>query len=85
MDDEHFTFFRYSDVPGMVGRVGTRFGQRGINISGAAVGREPPGYDGRRDDVAVMAITTDSPVPPEVVDEIVATDGFLSGRSVSLA
>ena len=84
MDDEHFTFFRYSDVPGMVGRVGSRFGERGINISGAAVGREPPGDDGRRDSVAVMAITTDSPVPAEVVDEIVATDGFLSGRAVSL-
>jgi len=85
MDDEHFAFFRYSDVPGMVGRVGSRFGERGINISGAAVGREPPGDDGRRDNVAVMAITTDSPVPPEVIEEIVATDGFLSGRAVSLA
>ena len=31
-----------------------------------------------------MAITTDAPVPREVLDEIVALDGFVDGRSVSL-
>jgi hypothetical protein len=31
-----------------------------------------------------MAITTDAPVPQAVVDEIVASDGFLEGRAVSL-
>ena len=37
------------------------FGEHGINISQAAVGREPPGEDGHRDNVAVMAVTTDAP------------------------
>jgi D-3-phosphoglycerate dehydrogenase / 2-oxoglutarate reductase len=32
------TIFRYADVPGMIGRVGTAFGRHGINISSAAVG-----------------------------------------------
>ena len=32
-----------------------------------------------------MAITTDAPVPDEVIDEIVGSDGFQSGRAVSLA
>ena len=32
-----------------------------------------------------MAITTDAPVPHEVIDEIVALDGFIAGRSVSLS
>jgi hypothetical protein len=31
-----------------------------------------------------MTITTDRPVPHEVVEEIVASDGFVAGRSVSL-
>ena len=84
LDDDHFALFRYSDLPGMVGRVGTCFGTHGINISQAAVGRQPPGEDGHRDNVAVMALTTDNPVPPAVIDEIVATDGFLAGRAVSL-
>jgi D-3-phosphoglycerate dehydrogenase / 2-oxoglutarate reductase len=84
MDDEHLAVFRYSDVPGMVGRVGTCFGTHGVNISAAAVGRQPPGEDGGRSDVAVMAITADVPVPDEVVQEIARSDGFLAGRAVNL-
>ena len=85
MDDGHLALFRYSDVPGMVGRVGTAFGAHGVNISSAAVGRQPPGEDGGAADVAVMAVTTDEPVPDAVIGEIVASDGFLAGRSISLA
>jgi D-3-phosphoglycerate dehydrogenase / 2-oxoglutarate reductase len=86
MDEGHLALFRYRDVPGMVGRVGTAFGEHGVNISAAAVGRQPPGEDGgRRSELAVMAVTTDAPIPQEVVDEIVASDGFITGRSVALA
>jgi D-3-phosphoglycerate dehydrogenase / 2-oxoglutarate reductase len=86
MDEGHLVLFHYQDVPGMVGRVGTAFGAHGVNISSAAVGREPPGYDEtRRGDLAVMAVTTDEPVPRAVIDEIVAMDGFIAGRSVALS
>ena len=37
------TVFRYADLPGMIGRVGTIFGSHGINISSAAVGHTPDG------------------------------------------
>jgi D-3-phosphoglycerate dehydrogenase len=83
-DEGHLALFRYSDVPGMVGRVGTVLGEHGINIVSAAVGRQPPGDDGGRPDVAVMAVTTDSPVPREVIAAIAASDGFIAGRSVAL-
>jgi D-3-phosphoglycerate dehydrogenase / 2-oxoglutarate reductase len=79
--DEHVAFFRYSDVPGMIGRVGSIFGKHGVNIVSAAVGRQP---DGEGAAYAAMAITTDVPVPQAVIDEIVASDGFLAGRAVSL-
>jgi D-3-phosphoglycerate dehydrogenase / 2-oxoglutarate reductase len=85
MDEGHLALFHYQDVPGMVGRVGTAFGRHGVNISAAAVGRQPPGYDARgRGELAVMAITTDTPIPRQVVDEIVASDGFIAGRTVAL-
>ena len=45
---------------------------------------QPPGADGHRDNVAVMAVTADNAVPQAVVDEIVASDGFVEGRAVSL-
>jgi D-3-phosphoglycerate dehydrogenase len=79
--EPHLAIFRYEDRPGMLGRVGTELGNRGINIISAAVGRreeEAPGGG------AVMLVTADSPVPQEVVDLIVAGDGFHAGRTISL-
>ena len=78
--DDHLVLFRYSDVPGMIGRVGTVFGDRGVNIAQMAVGR--PAKDG--EGLAVMILTTDEPAPHELVDEITAIDGFVGGRAVSL-
>jgi D-3-phosphoglycerate dehydrogenase len=82
--EDDMALFRYRDVPGMIGRVGTAFGAQGLNIVSAAVGRQPDEEDGGDDGTAVMAITTDAPIPQAVVDEIVAGDGFVAGRAVSL-
>ena len=96
------TIFRYADVPGMIGRVGTIFGRHGVNISSAAVGHTPDGAragagagpaedgaqtgdgDARGGRLAAMVVTTDVLVPPQVVDEIVASEGFFGGWSVPL-
>jgi D-3-phosphoglycerate dehydrogenase len=83
------TIFRYQDLPGMIGRVGTIFGGHGINISSAAVGHTPNGQaaedgpDGAQR-LAAMVVTTDAAVPAEVVDEIVASEGFVDGWAVVL-
>jgi D-3-phosphoglycerate dehydrogenase len=79
---DHLALFRYRDVPGMIGRVGTAFGQHGVNIDSAAVGHVPEG-DGDAG-LAVMVVTTEGPIPQAVVDELVATDGFVGGRAVTL-
>jgi D-3-phosphoglycerate dehydrogenase / 2-oxoglutarate reductase len=81
--EDHVTLFRYRDVPGMLGRVGTLFGEHGVNIVSAAVGRQPEEDpdDGR---LAAMAITTTSPVPRAVVEQIVSSDGFVAGQTVAL-
>ncbi|HTD09218.1 MAG TPA: phosphoglycerate dehydrogenase [Solirubrobacteraceae bacterium] len=80
------TVFRYEDLPGMIGRVGTIFGSHGINISSAAVGHTPDGStDGEDRRLAAMVVTTDAAVPDTVVQEIVASDGFVNGWSVDLA
>ncbi|HKF79872.1 MAG TPA: phosphoglycerate dehydrogenase [Thermoleophilaceae bacterium] len=81
--EEHLAVLRYRDQPGMIGRVGTSFGEAGINIVSAAVGRHPDD-ELTEDGEATMVITTDSPVPQDVVDEIVASEGFIAGRTVSL-
>jgi D-3-phosphoglycerate dehydrogenase len=79
--ERHLAVFRYEDRPGMLGRVGTELGNRGINIISAAVGRRSEDAPGGG---AVMLVTADSPVPQQVVDRIVAGDGFHAGRTISL-
>jgi D-3-phosphoglycerate dehydrogenase len=75
---EHLTVFRYADRPGMIGKVGTMFGEEGVNIVSAAVGAEAGG------DRAVMALTTDAPVHEQTIAKILQLDGFSVGRSVDL-
>jgi D-3-phosphoglycerate dehydrogenase / 2-oxoglutarate reductase len=81
----YVTVFRYQDLPGMVGRVGTTFGEHGINISSAAVGHTLDGSAGDGQRLAAMVVTTDAAVPSEVVQEIVASEGFEAGWSVDLS
>jgi D-3-phosphoglycerate dehydrogenase len=83
--ERYVTVFRYEDLPGMIGRVGTIFGTHGINISSAAVGHTPDGStDGEDRRLAAMVVTTDAAVPREVVQEIIDLDGFVNGWSVDL-
>ena len=85
--EPYVTIFRYADVPGMIGRVGTAFGKHGINISSAAVGHTPAGGEQRASGpqrLAAMVVPTDALVPAEVVEEIVASEGFVDGWTVDL-
>jgi D-3-phosphoglycerate dehydrogenase len=75
---EHLAVFRYADRPGMIGKVGTMFGEESVNIISAAVGAEHGGES------AVMALTTDAPVREETIEKILEVDGFTVGRSVDL-
>ncbi|HXB66044.1 MAG TPA: phosphoglycerate dehydrogenase [Solirubrobacteraceae bacterium] len=85
--EPNVTVFRYADLPGMIGRVGTIVGRHGINISSAAVGHTPDGGSqaaGEDRRLAAMVVTTDAPVPRAVVEEIVASEGFVDGWAVVL-
>jgi D-3-phosphoglycerate dehydrogenase len=75
---DHLAVFRYADQPGMIGRVGTIFGEEGVNIISAAVGASAGGEQ------AVMALTTDAPVRASTIERILELDGFSIGRSVDL-
>jgi D-3-phosphoglycerate dehydrogenase / 2-oxoglutarate reductase len=57
-------FFRYDDVPGVIGRVGTMFGEAGVNIANMAVSRD------RKGGQALMALSVDSPPPPGLLDRL---------------
>jgi D-3-phosphoglycerate dehydrogenase / 2-oxoglutarate reductase len=70
-------FFRYDDIPGVIGRVGTLFGEASVNIANMAVSRT------RRGDKALMALSLDTPAPPELVDRL-GTEGFDDAHFISL-
>jgi D-3-phosphoglycerate dehydrogenase len=61
---QYMAFFRYADIPGMIGKVGTILGDSGINIAHMQVGRRKIGGE------AVMGINVDIPIPDEVMEEI---------------
>lgn len=75
---QHMAFFRYEDRPGIIGAVGTGFGEANVNIAAAQVGRREAGGE------AIMALSLDSPVPREVLEDITARIGASEGRAISL-
>ena len=68
---------RYDDVPGVIGRVGTLFGEAGVNIANMTVSRS------RRGGKALMVLSVDSPPPPELVERF-RSEGFDDARVLEL-
>jgi len=61
----HLGLIHNVDKPGSIGSIGVTLGEHNINISRMMVGREE---DGQRN---IIFLRTDTPVPPEVVQEII--------------
>jgi D-3-phosphoglycerate dehydrogenase len=75
---EHMLIVRNDDRPGMIGAVGQQLGQAGLSISSMAVG---PNEDRV---TALMVLSTDQPVPDEVIESLAATEGILELHRISL-
>jgi D-3-phosphoglycerate dehydrogenase len=71
-------FLVYDDVPGVIGRVGTMFGEAGVNIANMAVSRTKEGGK------ALMAFSIDSAPPRELVERVDAS-GFDAAHFIVLA
>ncbi|MCW2836065.1 MAG: phosphoglycerate dehydrogenase, partial [Marmoricola sp.] len=61
---EHLAFLTYADRPGMVGTVGRILGDADVNIAGMQVSRDTKGGQ------ALVALSVDSAVPLDVLEEI---------------
>ena len=69
--------FRYDDLPGVIGRVGTMFGEAEVNIANMTVSRT------RRGGKALMALSIDTPASAELVERLQG-GGFDDARFISL-
>ena len=73
----HMVFIRYPDQPGVIGRVGSTFGDAGVNIANMAVSRTTEGGE------ALMVFSIDTAATTELVDQLHAM-GFDDVRFVEL-
>lgn len=71
-------FFNHRDVPGLIGFVGTVFGNHQVNIAQMTVGRQTPGGD------AVGILNLDSPPPEEAVAAVQSHPQIRNVRVVRL-
>jgi len=74
----YMLFFFYEDKPGVIGAVGTILGRHTINIATMDVGRPIRGG------TALMGLTLDSPVSPEIMEEISGVSGAEGMRFIVL-
>ena len=74
---QRMAFLIYDDVPGVIGRVGTMFGEARVNIANMAVSRTKEGGK------ALMAFSIDTPAPPELVERV-GDSGFDDARFITL-
>jgi D-3-phosphoglycerate dehydrogenase len=75
---EHMIFFTYTDVPGVIGTVGTILGEHHVNIGTMEVGRKSEGGQ------ALMCLTVDAPVPADVLEHIAEEIGADRLRAITL-
>jgi D-3-phosphoglycerate dehydrogenase / 2-oxoglutarate reductase len=68
---------RYDDVPGVIGKVGTLFGEAGVNIANMTVSRT------RRGGKALMVLSIDTPAPVELVERLQG-EGFDDVRFIAM-
>lgn len=66
------------DVPGVIGRVGTILGEKGINISAFHLGRRERGGE------AMAVIEIDAPLSDEVLTELLSFESVISARQIWL-
>ena len=75
---EHMLVVRNDDRPGVIGIVGTALGQAGVSISSMAVGPSP------ETSTAMMVISTTTPAPDAVIEQMRGDEGILDLHRVTL-
>ena len=74
----HMLVTRNVDVPGVIGRLGTILGERGVNISRFHLGRRERGGE------AMAVIETDAPPDEATLAELRAAEQIISARRIAL-
>ncbi|MEC7695977.1 MAG: ACT domain-containing protein, partial [Planctomycetota bacterium] len=76
--DGHLLIFQHSDVPGIIGAVGTICGRYDVNIAQMAVGRASPGGE------AIGILNLDGPASTTLIKEIDGHEAISRVRCIEL-
>ena len=74
----HMFIAKYEDVPGSIGKIGTKLGEHNVNIGIMQVGRDEIGGK------AIMVLTLDKEIPKDVIKEIQALDNVYEANGLEL-
>ena len=74
----HMFIAKYEDVPGSIGKIGTKLGEHNVNIGVMQVGRDEKGGE------AIMILTLDKEIPKDVIKEIQALDNVFDAVGLEL-
>ncbi len=69
---QHMLYTTNNDAPGIIGLLGTVFGEAKVNIANFALGRNRPGGD------AIALLYLDKQVPQDVLDDVLANEEIIS-------
>ena len=73
----HMLYVTNQDRPGLIGGIGTLFGDAGINIATFHLGRARAGGD------AIALIEVDQPIPPKVLDAVRAMPQVVQAKPLA--
>jgi D-3-phosphoglycerate dehydrogenase len=74
----HMFIAKYNDIPGSIGAIGTKLGERNINIGIMQVGRDTA--SGK----AIMILTIDQKIPDDVLEEVKDLDNVFDAVGLEL-
>lgn len=84
----HMAIVQNDDRPGMIGLIGTEFGEAGVNIADMTISARPhpaaPGSTEPTGGTALMLLKLDAPAPPALQQKVLARDGILKLATVQL-
>ncbi|MEM8541690.1 MAG: phosphoglycerate dehydrogenase, partial [Pseudomonadota bacterium] len=72
----HMIYTTNNDAPGIIGLLGTVFGNNNVNIANFQLGRNRPGGD------AIALLYVDAPVSEKVLNEVRAYPEIISAKAL---
>ena len=72
---------RNLDVPGVIGKIGTTLGEKGVNIANFTLGRE---RSGKKPVKALAVVQVDAPVSDEVLEALGSIEALLEAKPITL-